>query len=658
MKADNIALIDFLSQSKTLFEIPVYQRNYEWGETQCRQLFSDLIRSIESNNKHFIGAVVYVENSGDKMSHIDIIIDGQQRLTSCMLLLKAIAESDRSVEEEIEENFLTNRYVSLNDHIKLKPVEKDREAFNAIIDNHYGDYNKPSKMIENYKLFLKLVSESKYSGQELFEGMYGLNMVYINLDGGIKAENPQVIFESLNSTGVSLSASDLVRNFLLMQLDSETQERLYKHYWLKIEELFSSNIFTEFIRHYLIMKTNKLVKKEDVYSTYKNFYADNKYNSEKAVADLYEYAKFYDSLLNNTSYSDEFNQIINHINIMDKKVVYPYFMKLMGMEESGDITWDDIVKIGHVVESLLYRRMVCGIPSNGLNRIVVSLTNRIEGNDEFKNLQKRLLKSNFPDNKEFKSHLIDYQIYNKKRNRAKLTLIILEENRTKETIDFDDAQVEHIMPRKLSNDWKINVPNADAINHQYGGTIGNLTLTKYNQEMSNKIYAEKREYYSESNISLTREVAKNYSKWDKESIIDRANKLADELIKIFPKPKMLDEAVAIDISGEHPIDEELDVTGMKPIRLTIQNNDLPVSSWANCLVVFLDYVWENDSETYDRIKNDSSVGNMIFSKFRSPKALKNGEKIETNFSANVIAALLAKMSEICGIEDEVSYTLK
>lgn len=343
---------------------------------------------------------------------------------------------------------------------------------------------------------------------------------------------------------------------------------------------------------------------------------------------------------------------------MDKKVVYPYFMKLMGMEESGDITWDDIVKIGHVVESLLYRRMVCGIPSNGLNRIVVSLTNRIEGNDEFKNLQKRLLKSNFPDNKEFKSHLIDYQIYNKKRNRAKLTLIILEENRTKETIDFDDAQVEHIMPRKLSNDWKINVPNADAINHQYGGTIGNLTLTKYNQEMGNKIYAEKREYYSESNISLTREVAKNYSKWDKESIIDRANKLADELIKIFPKPKMLDEAVAIDISGEHPIDEELDVTGMKPIRLTIQNNDLPVSSWANCLVVFLDYVWENDSETYDRIKNDSSVGNMIFSKFRSPKALKNGEKIETNFSANVIAALLAKMSEICGIEDEVSYTLK
>ena len=185
-----------------------------------------------------------------------------------------------------------------------------------------------------------------------------------------------------------------------------------------------------------------------------------------------------------------------------------------------------------------------------------------------------------------------------------------------------------------------------------------MTLTKYNQEMSNRIYAEKREYYSESNISLTREVAKNYSKWDKESIIDRANKLADELIKIFPKPKMLDEAVAIDISGEHPIDEELDVTGMKPIRLTIQNNDLPVSSWANCLVVFLDYVWENDSETYDRIKNDSSVGNMIFSKFRSPKTLKNGEKIETNFAANVIAALLAKMSEICGIADEVSYTVK
>ena len=230
MKADNTTLVDFLSQSKTLFEIPVYQRNYEWGELQCEQLFSDLIKAIESGTDHFIGAVVYVPESGDKMSHIEIIIDGQQRLTSCMLLLKAIAKSDPIIAEEIEDNFLTNKYVSLNDHIKLKSVEKDRVAFHAVMNNNEDEYVGPSKVIENYKFFCKLVSESGYSGQELFEGMNYLNMVYINLDGGMKAENPQVIFESLNSTGVSLSAADLVRNFLLMKLDLETQKRLYKQY--------------------------------------------------------------------------------------------------------------------------------------------------------------------------------------------------------------------------------------------------------------------------------------------------------------------------------------------------------------------------------------------------------------------------------------------
>ena len=457
---------------------------------------------------------------------------------------------------------------------------------------------------------------------------------------------------------MSLSASDLVRNFLLMKLDLETQKRLYKQYWLKIETLFSSNVFTEFIRHYLIMKLNKLVKRENVYSTYKTFYADNSYSSEVALSDLYEYARFYDQLLTNNSESEEFNKTIYHINIMDKKVVYPYFMKLMGMESAGDITWNTINKIGHAVESLLYRRMVCGIPSNGLNRIVVSLTNRIDGESEFVNLQKRLLNSQFPNDKEFKASLIDYPIYNKKRNWAKLTLVVLEEYRTKETINFDDAQVEHIMPRNLSNDWKIKVSNADAINRRYGGTIGNLTLTKYNQEMSNKLYDEKREFYAESNISLTREIAKDYDKWDKESIVSRTNKLADELIKIFPKPEMLDESMVIDNSGEHLINEELDVTGIKPIRLTIQDNDFKATSWTSCLVIFLNYVWKNDSETYDRIKKDSSVGNMLFSNFRSPKVLENGEKIDTNFSANVIAALLAKMTEICGITDEVSYTIK
>ena len=653
LKADNISLVRFLGRSDIVFEIPVYQRNYEWGKDQCEQLFVDLIRAGKKQSSHFIGTIVYVPESGDDLSHIEIIIDGQQRLMSCMLLLKAIAVSDASVAEEITDKYLTNKYLKLNNHIKLKPVEKDQEAFIAILNNREEGYKKPSKVIENYHVFKELIATSGYSGQELLEALNYLNMVYIEL----KEENPQIIFESLNSTGLSLSASDLIRNFLLMKLESVTQERLYKDYWLKIENLFTTKLFTDFVRHYLIMKTGKLVKNDEVYATYKRFYDDQDFTSEDALIDLHRNATFYSELLNEQSPSMEFNRIIRNINLMEKKVVYPYLLKLLELQTKEEMSWEEINEIAHTLESLLYRRTICGIPSNELNKIIASLAAKHEGRDEFQNLRKRLRTSNFPNDKEFKRKLLEYPIYKKKRNLARLTLVVLEEYRTKETIDFNQAQIEHIMPRNLSSDWKLEVPNATNVNKQLGNTIGNLTLTKYNQEIGNKVYKLKREQYEKSNVSLTREVAKDYEEWNKDSIQNRADKLADDLLTIFVKPQDFDNSV-VDNRGEHLINEGLNVTGMKPVRLTIQDNDIKVKSWASCLVKFLDYIWENDNEAYEKIKGIPSVGAMLFTNMRSPKELANGDMVETNFSANTIVTLLAKISEFCGITEEVSYTIE
>ena len=561
--------------------------------------------------------------------------------------------SDASVAEEITDKYLTNKYLKLNNHIKLKPVEKDQEAFIAILNNREEGYKKPSKVIENYHVFKELIATSGYSGQELLEALNYLNMVYIEL----KEENPQIIFESLNSTGLSLSASDLIRNFLLMKLESATQERLYKDYWLKIENLFTTKLFTDFVRHYLIMKTGKLVKKDEVYATYKRFYDDQDFTSEDALIDLHRNATFYSELLNEQSPSMEFNRIIRNINLMEKKVVYPYLLKLLELQTKEEMSWEEINEIAHTLESLLYRRTICGIPSNGLNKIIASLAAKHEGRDEFQNLRKRLRTSNFPNDKEFKRKLLEYPIYKKKRNLARLTLVVLEEYRTKETIDFNQAQIEHIMPRNLSSDWKLEVPNATNVNKQLGNTIGNLTLTKYNQEIGNKVYKLKREQYEKSNVSLTREVAKDYEEWNKDSIQNRADKLADDLLTIFVKPQDFDNSV-VDNRGEHLINEGLNVTGMKPVRLTIQDNDIKVKSWASCLVKFLDYIWENDNEAYEKIKGIPSVGAMLFTNMRSPKELANGDMVETNFSANTIVTLLAKISEFCGITEEVSYTIE
>ena len=213
MKADSIHLFDFLGSGKTIFEIPVFQRNYEWGRDQCEQLFKDLTLAVQNDTDHFIGAIVYVTETGNKMSHIYRIIDGQQRLISLTLLLKALSEADAQDQAEIEEEYLTNKYLADNGHLKFKPVEHDYEAFSSVM-NGITQFNKPSKVIDNYHLFQKLITNSDIDSSQLYEAMNHFNMVYIELSNNPNEENPQVIFESLNSTGVSLSPSDLVRNFL------------------------------------------------------------------------------------------------------------------------------------------------------------------------------------------------------------------------------------------------------------------------------------------------------------------------------------------------------------------------------------------------------------------------------------------------------------
>ncbi|MCT2898620.1 DUF262 domain-containing protein [Lentilactobacillus buchneri] len=656
MKADSIHLFDFLGSGKTIFEIPVFQRNYEWDKEQCEQLFKDLTIAAQNDTDHFIGAIVYVTETGNKMSHIYRIIDGQQRLTSLTLLLKALSDADKQDHAEIEEEYLTNKYLDDNNHLKLKPVEHDYEAFESVM-NEMADYDQPSKVIDNYRLFQKLISNSDIDSSKLYEAMNHFNMVYIELSSDPNEENPQVIFESLNSTGVSLSSSDLVRNFLLMKLDSQEQSDLYKKYWVKIERMFATKTFAEFIRHYLVVKTHVSVKRNNVYGSYKDYFITEKLNSENALADLFKFANYYDQILNHKTEDSEFNRALDHINVMDSKVVFPYLMLLMDLITSGEIDQGQANSLAHILESYLFRLKACQLPTNGLNKIVVGLCDLSKVNGNLKLRLLRLLKANFPDDRKLSDSLMEVDLYHQRNHLAKLALVILEEHCTKETIDFNDAQVEHIMPQRLNAEWRLQVTNADKVKEQFGGTLGNLTLTKYNQEMSNKPYYEKREYYQDSNVFLTREVAKTYDHWGKDTITDRTRKLTDELIKIFPMPD-IKEVSEEEITGEYTMDQTVDVTGKKPVQITISGDDYSVKTWRQMLVVFLNDIWNKDSLNFDRIKENRQIDRMLFRVNRNPEKLENGTEIETNFSATVILAIIAKISEICDITDQVSYTVR
>ncbi len=253
-----------------------------------------------------------------------------------------------------------------------------------------------------------------------------------------------------------------------------------------------------------------------------------------------------------------------------------------------------MVEVARIMESYLFRLKVCQLPTNGLNRMVIALCDKTKTAGDYRARLVSLLNASFPDNKKFTDSLMNVNLYSLRNNLAKLALVVLEESRTKETIDFDDAQVEHIMPQRLNNDWRIELPNA--------------------------------------------------------------NRITQELIAIFPKP--VDTLQIESMTGEHVITESIDITGKKPTRLTINDEDIPLDSWRKMLISFMEYIWRLDSRNYEKIKGDSSLNKMLFASQRSPEILDNGTSIETNFSANVVLALISKIAEIFDIADEVSYTIK
>ncbi|WP_086312680.1 hypothetical protein A5821_000273 [Enterococcus sp. 7F3_DIV0205] len=665
MKADTIKFFEFLEQKKTIFNIPVYQRNYEWSNEQCVQLFNDVEKIIQDDfsAKHFLGTIVYVDERGPKLSKYFNIIDGQQRITSFMLFMKAIADlsDDESLYDEILDDYLLNPRSEENNKIKLRSVEKDRFVFRKIIEKQ--EVEETSKVSENFNLFLTRIEESEYEPKEFFDALGMIEIVYIELNGNDESENPQVIFESINSTGLSLTASDLIRNFLLMGIDHGTQNRLYKDYWTKIEERIPTNQLSTFIRFYLTLKFGATVTERRVYEEYKRFFNNNHYTPETAIKELENYSKYYFWLNNEIIPKSTVNERIKRVNLMKATIVYPYLMQILKLGDDGIYTWNDVDEIFGTVESYLFRRSITDKRTNVLNKMFAALSREISMTNEKDRLIVELTNKKgtqiFPRDAEFVNSFQTVALYNRKNNLAKLVLMMLELYRTKEPISFESIQVEHIMPQTLTNDWKVSVKNANDVQIKYGDTIGNLTLTGYNSELSNKLFSEKSKMYQQSNITLTRELANEYDKWDAYTIEDRAKKLSEEALKIWKFPIQVQAEEQSSVSGEHFLDEDVNITGSKPKLLSIEDKDYKVDSWKKVLISFLDFVWEFDSQTFANLKR-REVLKRLFSpadEVKNPGKLSNGEIVETNFSSETILSIIKIIATEYNIFDDISYTI-
>ncbi len=565
MKATETLLLPFL-QGKKQFVIPIYQRTYSWNQKQCRQLWNDIVRAGEdpSIDGHFVGSIVYIQEGLYQGSGIPqlLVIDGQQRLTTLSLLLAALGKAVEGQDgesvfssEEIKEDYLINKHGKKHQRYKLLLTQSDRETLTSLVEGVELPNSASARVIENYRFFQEQIRKSELALNNLYQGIGKLIVVDISLDRNY--DNPQLIFESLNSTGLDLSQADLIRNYVLMGLKPEEQEKIYHNYWYRMEQSFSqdgsSAYFDRFMRDYLTIKSRSraIPRIDEVYAGFKNHvsHSQNK-STEEVVADVYRYSKHFVKLAFLREEDTEIQQILRDINTLRVDVAYPFLLEVYDDYTNKMLSREDFVSILKLVESYVFRRLICGIPTNSLNKTFATFSRDIDKADYLESVEAAfLLKDSyrrFPKDEEFRYEFTVRDIYNL-RSRNYL-FGKLENHQRKEKVRVEDYTIEHVMPQNenLSPQWREELgPEWEKIHADYLHTIGNLTLTGYNPELSDKPFKEKRDMeggFKNSPIRLNRSLA-NVDAWNKDEINRRAEALADLAVKVWSSPSLLSEVL-------------------------------------------------------------------------------------------------------------------
>ncbi|MFP6151917.1 DUF262 domain-containing protein [Helicobacter pylori] len=555
MEANAMKLLDFIGKSQEKqFVIPIYQRVYSWEKEHCEQLWDDIIKTGGNDQieGHFIGSIVFVHDGIYTTNYNELlIIDGQQRLTTITLLLIALRDHLND-EDEFLEKFscqkIQNRYLINSDEkgdkkFKLILSDSDKDTLLYLIDKDRRKPSEPSsKIMENFKLFEEWVSNTNKL-ETIFKGLDKLMVVEISLERG--KDNPQLIFESMNSTGKDLTQTDLIRNYILMGLEPEKQKIFYKKYWRAMEEDFKQNetLFNQFVRHYLTIKT-KTPNINKVYEAFKRYQQERGIETEALLQDLQKYCGFFCQIAFKKEADKDLNKALSFLVDLEWDVIYPLLLELYSDYSDGVLSKQDFIPIIYLTESYICRRAVCGLGTNGLNKVFASFTKKTNKDQYLESIKAHFLslettKGKFPKDSEFKNLFITIDFYNLKEK--KYFFERLENFDTKEPVNTQECTIEHIMPQTLTEEWERDLgENFQAIHDKYLHTIGNLTKTGYNSEYSNKPFQEKRDMengFKQSPLRLNQSL-KNLESFGEKEIEERANDLADWALKIWTYPKL------------------------------------------------------------------------------------------------------------------------
>lgn len=557
-------ILEFINNTNRSFIIPVYQRNYSWKAEHCEKLFEDLLDSLQTGKRHYFGNVVYYSSFIDNATGYTelTLIDGQQRITTIMLLLSAIRDVFK--DDNITETYLVNNRGNEKNRIKLKQIESDRTTYEAIVNGNF-DEKTDSNLGRNYKLFKKLIKDSKVEKDPLLSAIRNLEIVALDLkinEDREHSESPQVIFESINATGKKLTTADLIRNYLLMGIKDEEQERYYNDYWLTIEKGIGNDNISDFINKYLIMKLGDAVNKDTEYKTFKKHLNKQNISEIEALIDLAKYSKYY-TWIQQPKTAEEFDE---NTSVLSKRTttserltdlkelgattITPLVLYLLEKADnpSNDFSKDALNNALFVLESWIFRARVAGYLTSGALTTIGSTTllNTLKKSDDT-DYDKQIIDalSNYrtqevwPNNEDFTNAFKKYNFYKTYKYYIQRKL---EQSKSNENHNWRPSSIEHIMPETLSQEWKKKLgENYADIHGEYLHTIGNLAPLNMTDNItnSNALFDEKFPQYQKADWLLTRSIqqdAGGCTDWGVEQIETRANALAQLAEKIWRGP--------------------------------------------------------------------------------------------------------------------------
>lgn len=602
MKATEAQMLTFLQKS-TQFVVPIYQRTYSWTERECRQLWNDIVR-CGSNDKiavHFVGSIVYIESGLSTIVHRApvIVIDGQQRLTTVSLLLAALAKAvgedeplDGFSKAKITDYYLLNPLETGDRHFKLLLSQTDRASLLAIAGDREPPQNPSLRISANYALFEKWIAEGKVPLATVCSGLAKLVVVDIALNRD--QDNPQLIFESMNSTGKELSQADLIRNFILMDLEPELQTRLYEDYWRPMEVDFGQEAygthFDGFMRHYLTVKTGEIPNVSAVYDAFKGHARDSRVTAadddshiEGLVREMRIYAGHFCAMALGREQDGDLKLAFHDLRELKVDVAYPFLLELYHDYDAGILSKPDLLESVRLVEAYVFRRAICAIPTNSLNKTFATFTKALKRDRYLESIQAHLLGlpsyRRFPTDAEFRRDIQTRDLYNF-RSRS-YWLRRLENHDRRERVAVDEYTIEHIMPQNenLSAKWREALGlDWERVQQTWLHTLGNLTLTAYNSDYSDRPFDEKRDMPDAPQKGLKLSPLKlnqglgALTVWDEAAIRSRAGRLAKLAVGVWAAPtlpsdilnsyRLVPEAGTIRTIDDHP---HLLTQAMRPV---------------------------------------------------------------------------------------------